>query len=161
MRKAISEKVRFGVLSRDSFTCQYCGRSAPEVVLHVDHIKPFSKGGTNYTTNLITSCESCNRGKGDREMRDKSIVVKQVEEEKTKERKSRPPLPNNLCKVSRSCRYTKWVLDKIDEMGLKSGPTFEKGAILLLKLKAPKSERYVESRRNSHLRSRSTDKGRQ
>lgn len=39
-RKAITKTVRFEVFKRDSFTCQYCGRKAPEAVLNVDHIKP-------------------------------------------------------------------------------------------------------------------------
>ncbi|MFX5785200.1 HNH endonuclease, partial [Acinetobacter baumannii] len=44
-RKNISTKTRFEVFKRDSFKCQYCGRCAPEVILHVDHIHPVSKGG--------------------------------------------------------------------------------------------------------------------
>lgn len=63
-RKAISKKLRFEVFKRDSFTCQYCGRKAPDVVLEVDHIKPVAQGGTNTILNLITSCRECNRGKG-------------------------------------------------------------------------------------------------
>ena len=43
-RVPISKALRFEVFKRDSFTCQYCGRSAPEVVLEVDHIVPVSKG---------------------------------------------------------------------------------------------------------------------
>lgn len=60
-RKQLSNYVRFQVLKRDLFTCQYCGRSGVE--LEVDHIKPVSKGGTNDMDNLITSCKDCNRGK--------------------------------------------------------------------------------------------------
>ena len=43
VRKAISKKLRFEVFKRDSFTCQYCGKSAPDVILHVDHILPVKK----------------------------------------------------------------------------------------------------------------------
>lgn len=60
-RKQLSNYVRFQVLKRDLFTCQYCGRSGVE--LEVDHITPVSKGGTNDMDNLITSCKDCNRGK--------------------------------------------------------------------------------------------------
>lgn len=63
-RKAISNKLRFEVFKRDSFTCQYCGRKAPDVVLEVDHIKPVAEGGKNNILNLVTSCFECNRGKG-------------------------------------------------------------------------------------------------
>ena len=39
-RKNLSKSVRFEVFKRDSFKCQYCGKSAPDVVLEVDHIIP-------------------------------------------------------------------------------------------------------------------------
>jgi 5-methylcytosine-specific restriction endonuclease McrA len=29
-RKALSKKLRFEVFKRDNFTCQYCGRAAPD-----------------------------------------------------------------------------------------------------------------------------------
>lgn len=76
-RKAISKRIRFEVFKRDSFTCQYCGQKAPEVVLHVDHITPVAGGGTNEILNLTTSCEGCNLGKGARALSDQSIVEKQ------------------------------------------------------------------------------------
>lgn len=75
-RKPISKKLRFEVFKRDSFTCQYCGKSAPDVVLHVDHIKPVKEGGTNDIMNLITSCADCNLGKGARRLSDTSEVAK-------------------------------------------------------------------------------------
>lgn len=73
-RKAISKKLRFEVFKRDNFTCQYCGRKAPDVVLEVDHLNPVSKGGKNELINLTTSCFECNRGKSDRTLDDNSIV---------------------------------------------------------------------------------------
>lgn len=79
-RKSLSKKIRFEVFKRDSFTCQYCGRSVPDVILEVDHIKPVSKGGDNEIINLITSCRDCNRGKSDREITDNSTVLLQQKE---------------------------------------------------------------------------------
>ena len=76
-RKSISKKIRFEVFKRDKFTCQYCGRMVPDVILEVDHIKPVSKGGTNDIMNLITSCKECNRGKGATELSDDSTIKKQ------------------------------------------------------------------------------------
>ena len=73
-RKPLSKKKRFEVLKRDSFTCQYCGVKAPDVILHVDHIKPISKGGTNALLNLITSCRECNQGKSNRKLNDKTVI---------------------------------------------------------------------------------------
>lgn len=62
----VSSSLRFKIFERDKFTCQYCGRRPPDVVLHCDHIHPKSKGGTNNELNLITSCKGCNLGKGKR-----------------------------------------------------------------------------------------------
>lgn len=75
-RKPLSKALRFEVFKRDSFTCQYCGRSAPEVILQVDHIHPVSKGGTNDILNLITSCRDCNLGKGAKKLDDNTAIVK-------------------------------------------------------------------------------------
>lgn len=77
VRKPVSKKTRFEVFKRDSFKCQYCGRSAPEAVLHVDHIKAVSKGGDNDLINLITSCADCNGGKSNRALDDDSALEKQ------------------------------------------------------------------------------------
>jgi hypothetical protein len=76
-RKSLTKKTRFEVFKRDNFTCQYCGRKAPDVILEIDHIKPVKNGGNNDIINLITSCFECNRGKGGRELKDNSIVEKQ------------------------------------------------------------------------------------
>lgn len=87
-RKGITKKTRFEVFKRDKFTCQYCGAKAPEVVLQIDHIKPVALGGDNDILNLVTSCDSCNQGKGARELTDDSVVrVKQAQAEKLAERR--------------------------------------------------------------------------
>ena len=79
-RKNLSPKTRFEVFKRDKFTCQYCGRTAPDVVLEVDHINPVASGGTNDMMNLVTSCWECNHGKGARELSDDSTVKRQQAE---------------------------------------------------------------------------------
>lgn len=76
-RKSISKKIRFEVFKRDKFTCQYCGKTAPDVVLEIDHIKPVSKGGSNEILNLVTACMECNRGKTNIELSDDSTIKKQ------------------------------------------------------------------------------------
>jgi hypothetical protein len=76
-RKQLGKKLRFEVFKRDSFTCQYCGASAPDVLLEVDHLRPVSKDGDNDVLNLITSCQGCNRGKSNIEINDSSAVKKQ------------------------------------------------------------------------------------
>lgn len=55
--------LRFRVFRRDSYTCQYCGRRAPNVELHVDHIVAWSRGGPTAADNLRTACSLCNLGK--------------------------------------------------------------------------------------------------
>jgi hypothetical protein len=77
MRKQITKKARFEVFKRDNFTCMYCGRKAPEIILEIDHIKPVSKGGSNEIINLITSCFDCNRGKGKRILTNKQEIEKE------------------------------------------------------------------------------------
>lgn len=86
-RKDIGKKIRFEVFKRDKFTCQYCGKKAPDVILNVDHIHPVVDGGDNSIINLITSCFGCNSGKGARKIPDQSILALQREElEKQQER---------------------------------------------------------------------------
>jgi hypothetical protein len=75
-REGITKSLRFEVFKRDSFKCQYCGAEAPNVLLHVDHIEPVSKGGTNDITNLITACEGCNNGKSNVPLSEHAAVQK-------------------------------------------------------------------------------------
>jgi len=55
--------LRWKILERDNFTCQYCGQKAPGVILQVDHIIPVEEGGPSEEANLITACSACNIGK--------------------------------------------------------------------------------------------------
>lgn len=73
----VSVKLRFEVFKRDSFKCQYCGRSAPDVTLEADHIEPESLGGQTTLLNLITACFECNRGKRNIRLSDDSALSKQ------------------------------------------------------------------------------------
>lgn len=66
-RLKLSPRQREAVMMRDAFRCQNCGRNAREdqVKLHIDHIVPWSKGGTDDMENLRTLCDECNLGKSD------------------------------------------------------------------------------------------------
>jgi hypothetical protein len=55
--------LRWAVLVRDKFTCQYCGRTAPDVKLEVDHVVAREDGGDDVMENLKACCFSCNHGK--------------------------------------------------------------------------------------------------
>ena len=64
----INDRLRFKILKRDNFKCCACGASPakdPAVVLHIDHIIPWSKGGETVEENLQTLCLKCNLGKSD------------------------------------------------------------------------------------------------
>lgn len=60
---------RLAIYTRDGFACCYCGRGVEEegVVLTLDHLKAYSKGGALIDpTNLMTACRSCNSSRCDR-----------------------------------------------------------------------------------------------
>jgi len=59
----ISKRLRFEILRRDNYTCRYCGASAPEAKLTIDHVTPTALGGRDEPTNLVTACQDCNTGK--------------------------------------------------------------------------------------------------
>lgn len=79
-RKPLTKKLRFEVFKRDNFTCQYCGRMSPDVILEVDHIIPVAEGGDNDILNLVTSCKDCNRGKGKRRISNNNELKLQQEQ---------------------------------------------------------------------------------
>jgi hypothetical protein len=65
----VPSTVRYDILKRDR-KCVLCG-AAPDVDsavrLHVDHIVPRSKGGSNDMSNLQVLCAECNLGKSNRD----------------------------------------------------------------------------------------------
>ena len=66
----INLRLRFLVMKRDNFKCCICGRSpatTPGLELHIDHIKPWSRGGETVIDNLQTLCQDCNLGKSNLE----------------------------------------------------------------------------------------------
>ena len=60
---AVSKRTRFEVLRRDNHACRYCGQTAPDVKLTVDHVTPVALGGTDAPSNLVAACVDCNAGK--------------------------------------------------------------------------------------------------
>jgi len=66
-RKPIKGTTRQNVLMRDNYTCQICGATVKDgAKLEIDHIVPYSKGGTNDESNLQVLCQQCNREKHNR-----------------------------------------------------------------------------------------------
>jgi len=52
------------VVRRDNSTCQVCGKTLLDKEIEIDHIIPFSRGGTSDEHNLRVTCLKCNRKKG-------------------------------------------------------------------------------------------------
>lgn len=65
MARVLSISDRFKILARDNFRCVYCGATPQRTQLHIDHVIPKSKGGSNDPSNLVTACFNCNVGKND------------------------------------------------------------------------------------------------
>lgn len=75
---AVSKRIRYEVLRRDNHTCRYCGDSAPNVTLQVDHVIPSALGGSDKPDNLVAACKDCNAGKSSASAAD--TVVADVDE---------------------------------------------------------------------------------
>lgn len=71
---AVSKRTRFEIFKRDGFRCVYCGATPNTTVLHVDHVEPKAKGGSDDPSNLVTACQSCNGGKSDVRLCDKRLA---------------------------------------------------------------------------------------
>lgn len=59
----VPRALRFQILRRDNHSCRYCGATAPDVKLTVDHVVAVALGGTNDPGNLVAACQPCNSGK--------------------------------------------------------------------------------------------------
>jgi len=60
-RAPIPADVRRKVYHRDHFRCVVCGRKWPEVNLNLDHVIPWSAGGSDEPENLRTVCTEHNQ----------------------------------------------------------------------------------------------------
>ncbi len=66
--RPLTQTQRLAVYERDDWRCLYCGREMrnDRRAACLDHVIPYSKGGTNRAKNLATSCKKCNAAKGDK-----------------------------------------------------------------------------------------------
>ena len=53
------QALRRRITSQDKYTCKICSKLGKEVELHVHHIIPLDKFGSNHPNNFITLCHSC------------------------------------------------------------------------------------------------------
>ena len=59
--------VRYEVLKRAKHRCELCGAHEEQAALHVDHIIPRAKGGSDELSNFQALCVTCNTNKRDRD----------------------------------------------------------------------------------------------
>ncbi|MGI3184316.1 HIT domain-containing protein [Nioella aestuarii] len=57
--------MRYEVLKRAKYRCELCGAHEDQIALHVDHIIPRAKGGSDDLSNLQALCMTCNTNKRD------------------------------------------------------------------------------------------------
>lgn len=59
-RPEIPWDVRRAVYRRDGWRCKFCGNTWTDTQLELDHILPWSAGGSDHSQNLRTLCQRCN-----------------------------------------------------------------------------------------------------
>jgi ATP adenylyltransferase len=80
----VALSIRYDALKRAGKRCELCGVADGDanyeerLPLHVDHIVPRSKGGSNDLDNLQVLCRACNLGKSDRDDTDFRGAVEPV-----------------------------------------------------------------------------------
>ena len=52
-------ELRDSIKRQDGYTCKICSKFGKGIELHVHHIIPIDKYGSNHPNNLITLCHSC------------------------------------------------------------------------------------------------------
>ena len=57
---------RLALLIRDRWTCRYCRIEVTWDTVNFDHVRPWKFGGPTTMQNLVTSCQSCNKAKGNK-----------------------------------------------------------------------------------------------
>lgn len=65
-RDILASKLKHECFKRDNYKCRECGKTNIDTILHCDHIKPVSQGGTDELSNLQTLCQNCNISKSDK-----------------------------------------------------------------------------------------------
>jgi ATP adenylyltransferase len=69
-RDPIPDSLYYRVIKEGKGRCEACGATKDERPLHVDHIKPRSKGGKTEYPNLQVLCSKCNLTKGNKDETD-------------------------------------------------------------------------------------------
>ncbi len=98
------------LLEKWNHACTYCGKQ--DVPLQIEHIHPRANGGTNRISNLCLACETCNRAKGTKDIRD--FLAKKPDLLKRIVAQAKAPL-----KDTAAVNTTRWVLfERLTSFGL-------------------------------------------
>ena len=73
---------------RDAYLCLYCGARFTYSLLSRDHITPFSRGGHDTWSNVVTACRRCNNAKASRTPEQAGMQLSRC--------RSRPPTPSTF-----------------------------------------------------------------
>jgi diadenosine tetraphosphate (Ap4A) HIT family hydrolase len=63
----VPDDVRYRLLKAGGMRCALCGTTSRDRELHIDHIRPRSRGGVTADENLQVLCDRCNLGKGNKD----------------------------------------------------------------------------------------------
>ena len=72
--------IRYEVLKRAKYRCELCGAHEDQIALHVDHIIPRAKGGSDDLSNLQALCMTCNTNKRDNDDTDFRGILESYED---------------------------------------------------------------------------------
>lgn len=64
-REYLPGSIRYQVLKRAKYRCELCGAHEDQIALHVDHIIPKARGGSDDLSNFQALCMTCNTNKRD------------------------------------------------------------------------------------------------
>lgn len=75
------------VFKRDHFKCQYCGLDGLAsfenwMLMTVDHIHAYARGGSLKADNQVTACQPCNTIKGTKDFKSLAEAKKYVQEKR-------------------------------------------------------------------------------
>lgn len=62
-RNLVPVLTRRELYHRDGGLCMYCGQSLSFGRMQIEHVEPRSRGGAHEWTNVVSTCEACNRFK--------------------------------------------------------------------------------------------------
>ncbi len=100
--RTVSPSLR-AILTRDLYTCQYCGCKLSNTTGTRDHIIPKALGGGNSWSNLVACCGACQEKKADRHPKDCQMFPKTTPKAPLLSERFR-----NSIKISSSAERSSW-----------------------------------------------------